>query len=43
LASAVDDDPLNGEAVRGLEEALEDIRHRRLHSEEEIIAEFGVE
>jgi predicted CopG family antitoxin len=43
VTSAVDDDPLNDEAIRGLEEALADIRHRRLHSEEEIMAEFGVE
>jgi len=40
---AVDQDPLNDEAIKGLEEALEDIRHRRLHSEAEILAEFGVE
>ncbi len=43
VASAVDDVPLNDDAIRGLEEALEDIRHCRLHSEEEIMAEFGVE
>ncbi len=40
---AVDQDPLNDEAIKGLAEALEDIRHRRLHSEAEIMAEFGVE
>jgi len=40
---AVDQDPLNDEAIKGLEEALEDIRHHRLHSEAEIMDEFGVE
>ena len=40
---AVDKDSLNDEAIKGLEEALEDIRNRRLHSETEIMAEFGVE
>ena len=40
---AEDQDPLNDEAIKGLEEALEDIRHRRLHSEAEIMAEFGGE
>ena len=37
---AVDQDPLNDEAIKGLEEALEDIRRHRLHSEAEIMAEF---
>jgi predicted CopG family antitoxin len=40
---SIDDEPLNDEAVRGLEEALEDIRRHRLYSEEEIMAEFDVE
>jgi predicted CopG family antitoxin len=40
---SVDHEPLNDEAIKGLEEALDDIKHRRLHSEEEIMAEFGVE
>jgi predicted CopG family antitoxin len=43
IASSVDDEPLNEEAIRGLEEALDDIKHRRLYSENEIMAEFGVE
>jgi predicted CopG family antitoxin len=43
LAHSVDSEPLSEDAIRGLEEALDDIRHRRLHSEEEIMAEFGVE
>jgi hypothetical protein len=40
---SVDTEPLSDEAIKGLEEALDDIRHHRLHSEEEIMAEFGVE
>jgi predicted CopG family antitoxin len=43
IASSVDDEPLNEDAIRGLEEALDDIKHRRLYSEKEIMAEFGVE
>jgi predicted CopG family antitoxin len=42
LACAVDTEPLSDEAISGLEEALDDIKHRRLYSEEEIMAEFGV-
>ena len=30
---SVDHEPLNDEAIKGLEEALDDIKHRRLHSE----------
>ena len=40
---AVDDEPLSEEAIRGIEEALEDIRSGRLYSEDEIQKEFGVE
>ena len=40
---AEDQDPLNDEAIKGLEEALEDIKQHRLHPEAEIMAEFGVE
>jgi len=40
---AVDDEPLSEEAIRGIEEALEDIRSGRLYSENEIRKEFGVE
>jgi len=40
---SVDNEPLNTEAIKGLEEALDDIKHRRLSSEEEVMAEFGVE
>ncbi len=40
---STDDEPLNREAIKGLEEALDDIKHRRLSAEEEVMAEFGVE
>jgi len=38
---AVDDEPLSEEAIRGIEEALEDIRAGRLYTEDEIEREFG--
>lgn len=37
---AIDEEPLGYEAIKGIEEALEDIKHGRLHSEEEIMKEF---
>ena len=40
---SVDYEPLNVEAIKGLEEALDDIRHQRIYSEEVVEAEFGVE
>lgn len=40
---SVDDEPLNREAINGLEEALDDIKHHRLSAEEDVMAEFGVE
>jgi predicted CopG family antitoxin len=40
---SVDDEPLNSEAIKGLEEARDDIRHHRLSAEEEVMAEFGGE
>jgi predicted CopG family antitoxin len=43
LSHSVDSEPLSEDAIKGLEEALDDIRHRRLYSEEKIMAEFGVE
>lgn len=43
LDMTVDDEPLSEEAIRGIEEALEDIRADRLYSEGEIWMEFGVE
>jgi len=43
VAAAVDDEPLSEEAIRGLEEAFEDIKKGNLISEEAIKAEFGVE
>ena len=39
---AIDCDPLSDEAIRGIEEALEDIKQGRLHSEEEIMKEFDL-
>ena len=39
---AIDCDPLSDEAIRGIEEALEDIKQGRLHSEEEITKEFDL-
>jgi predicted transcriptional regulator len=39
----IDEEPLSEEAMEGIEEALEDIRKGRLHTEEEIKKEFGVE
>jgi predicted transcriptional regulator len=38
----IDEEPLSEEAIAGIEEALEDIREGRLHTEEEIKKEFGV-
>jgi predicted CopG family antitoxin len=43
VSVAVDDEPLSEEAIRGLEEALEDVKKGNLISEEDIKAEFGVE
>jgi predicted CopG family antitoxin len=40
---STDDEPLNWEAIKGFEEALDDIRHHRLSAEEEVMAGFGVE
>lgn len=39
---AIDDKPLSDEAIHGIEEALVDIKHGRLHSEEEIMKEFDL-
>jgi predicted transcriptional regulator len=39
---AIDDKPLSDEAINGIEEALEDIKQGRLHSEEEILKEFNL-
>ncbi len=43
LDMAVDEAPLSEEAIRGIEEALEDIKAGRLYSEDDIKKEFGVE
>lgn len=40
---SIDDEPLSAEAIKGLEEALADIKTGNLISEEDIKAEFGVE
>jgi predicted CopG family antitoxin len=39
---AIDEEPLSDEAIHGIEEALEDIKNGRLHSEEEIMKEFDL-
>ena len=39
---AIDEEPLCDEAIKGIEEALEDIKHGLLHSEEEIMKEFDL-
>jgi predicted CopG family antitoxin len=43
VSVAIDDEPLSEEAIKGLEEALLDVKKGNLISEEEIKAEFGVE
>jgi len=43
VSRAVDDEPLSKEAIKGLEEALEEIRQGRLIPEEEIMKKYGVE
>lgn len=39
---AIDEELLSDEAINGIEEALEDIKQGRLHSEEEILKEFDL-
>ena len=39
---AVDEEPLSNEAIRGIEEALEDIKKGQLYSEERIMKEFDL-
>ena len=43
VSRAVDDEPLSEEAIKGLEEALEEIRQGRLIPEAEIMKKYGVE
>jgi len=43
IEARMDEEPLSEKAIEGIEEALEDIRKGRLHTEEEIKEEFGVE
>jgi predicted CopG family antitoxin len=40
---SVDEEPLSAGAIKGLEEALDDIKNHRIYSEEEVMGEFGVE
>jgi predicted transcriptional regulator len=42
VSVAVDDEPLSDEAIRGLEEALEDVKKGRLIPESEIMKKYGV-
>ena len=43
LASmAIDDETLSDEAIQGIEEALEDIKHSRTHTEDDIMKEFDL-
>ena len=42
VSVAVDDEPLSEEAIRGLEEALEDVKKGRLIPESEIMKKYGV-
>ena len=39
---ALDEEPLSDEAIHGIEEALEDIKQGRLHTEDEIMKEFDL-
>jgi predicted CopG family antitoxin len=39
---AVDEEPLSEDAIRGLEEALEEIRHGQLIPESKIMKKYGV-
>lgn len=43
VCRAYDPEPLSAEEIAGLEEAIEDIKAGRIHSEAEIMAVFGVE
>ena len=43
VSMALDDEPLSEEAIKGLEEALEDIRKGNLIPEEVIRKKYGVE
>ncbi|RQD83213.1 MAG: hypothetical protein D5R96_03420 [Methanocalculus sp. MSAO_Arc2] len=42
LKLAIDDEPLGEEAIKGLEEALEEIKAGMFISEEEIMKKYGV-
>ncbi|MBN1167628.1 MAG: hypothetical protein JXA44_10950 [Methanospirillaceae archaeon] len=42
LLCAIDPDPLTSDEIAGIEEALNDIKAGRVHTEEEIMTEFGI-
>ena len=42
LYGCIDKEPLSDEAIRGIEEALEDIKKGQLYSEERIMKEFDL-
>jgi predicted transcriptional regulator len=39
---ALDEEPLSDDAIHGIGEAIEDIKHGRLHTEDEIMEEFDL-
>ena len=39
---AIDNETLSDEAIHGIKEALKDIKHGRLHTEENIMKEFDL-
>ena len=39
----IDDEPLSADAIKGLEEGLDDIKKGNLISEEDILEKYGVE
>lgn len=43
ITLAIDDDPLSEEAIRGLEESLEEVRQGKLIPEKEIMKKYGVQ
>ena len=42
LNMAIDNESLSDETIHGIEESLEDIKHGRLHTEEDIMKEFDL-
>ena len=39
---AIDNEALSDKSIHGIEESLEDIKHGRLHTEEDIMKEFDL-